>query len=175
MVTRSQAGTRLDGQHPAVESAAVYVDGLLAGLAGGAAIAAWFLLLDCLAGRPFYTPMVLGTAIFHGGAGLADPASLAPTTEVVLPFTWLHLLVFCILGAMASKLLALAERNPNYGFGVLLLFVVFEFGFALACQLLAEQVLQAIAWPAIVLGNLIAAAAMATVLWRRHPALEILP
>jgi hypothetical protein len=153
---------------------AVYTDGMLAGVAGGLTIAAWFLLLDTWAGRPFYTPTVLGAAVFHAGAGV-DPATVRPSLDLVLPFTWLHVLIFATIGVVASRLLALAERNPNYGFGVLLFFVFFEIGFVAVCLALAEQVLSALAWPAVVVGNLLAAAAMTAVLWRRHPNLRVLP
>jgi len=93
----------------------------------------------------------------------------------VLPFTWLHLLVFCIIGGVASYLLSIAERNPNYGFGVVLLFALFECGFVFLSQTFAESALDALAWPAVLMGNLLAAAAMAAVLWRRHPRLAMLP
>jgi hypothetical protein len=154
---------------------AVITDGLLAGLAGGLTIAVWFFAYDLVMGRAFYTPTVLGAAVFRGSAGLESPATLAPTLDLVLPFTWLHLMVFCIIGGVASYLLSIAERDANYGFGVLLLFVVFEFGFVLTSQVIAESVLDALAWPAVLTGNLLAAAAMAAVLWRRHPRLDILP
>jgi hypothetical protein len=36
-------------------------------------------------------------------------------------------------------------------------------------------VLQAISWPSILIGNLLAAAAMGLVFWRRHPRLVIRP
>jgi hypothetical protein len=147
----------------------------LAGLAGGLAIAVWFFAYDLVMGRAFYTPTVLGAAVFGAGAGLDAPATLSPSLDLVLPFTWLHLVVFCIIGGVASYLLAIAERDANYGFGVLLLFVVFEFGFVLVSQMMAESVLDALAWPAVLVGNLLAAAVMATVLWRRHPQLAILP
>jgi hypothetical protein len=42
-------------------------------------------------------------------------------------------------------------------------------------MLFAEPVLQALAWPAVLLGNLLAAAAMGFTLWRWHPGLRILP
>lgn len=154
---------------------AVYTDGMLAGVAGGLAVALWFLVIDAWGGRPFYTPTVLGTAVFHGGVGSVDLAAIRPSLEVVLPFTWLHLLVFATIGVVASRLLAVAERNPNYGFGVLLFFVIFEIGFVAVCLVLAEQVLHALAWPAVLVGNLLAAVAMAAVLWRRHPDLRVLP
>lgn len=175
MVARTGAGTRLAGEARLGDTAAVITDGLLAGLAGGLTIAVWFLAYDFLQGRAFYTPTVLGAAVFRAGAGLDAPGTLAPALDLVLPFTWLHLLVFCIIGCVASYLLSVAERDPNYGFGVLLLFVVFEFGFVLTTQIMAESVLDALAWPAVLTGNLLAAIAMAAVLWRRHPQLDILP
>jgi len=84
-------------------------------------------------------------------------------------------LAFLIIGVGASRLLGIAERNPSFGFGIVLLFVVFEFGFLLACMLFAEPVLRALTWPEVLVGNLLAAAAMAAVFWRRHPRLAIRP
>lgn len=171
--------------HPSVDTAtrgaeggtgtAVYTDGMIAGVAGGLVIALWFLVLDTIAGRPFYTPTVLGSAVFHRGEPVVDMATVMPSLEVVLPFTWLHLLVFAVLGVIASRLLMVAERNPNLGFGILLFFFIFEVGFVAACFALARPVLSALAWPAVLVGNLLAAAAMAMVLWRRHRSLRILP
>jgi hypothetical protein len=148
---------------------------MLAGLIGAATIALWFLILDTIAGRPLYTPSVLGTALFRGGAGLEDPKTLPISLEMVLMFTWVHVLHFLVIGGVAAQLLAIAERNANVGFGIVLLFVVFEFGFVAACMLFAEPVLRALAWPAVLVGNLLAAAAMAVTLWRRHPDLVIQP
>jgi hypothetical protein len=154
---------------------AVYAEGLLAGLIGAGAIALWFLVLDAVRGRPLYTPTVLGTALFQGGAALATPETLRPDFEIVLGFTWVHVLVFLLIGVAASRLLALAERNPSFGFGIVLFFVIFEFGFLLACMLFAEPVLRALTWPEVMGGNLLAAAAMAAIFWRRHPRLTIRP
>lgn len=152
-----------------------YVDGIRAGLVGAATIALWFGVLDVLWGRPLYTPTVLGTAIFRGGVGLEDPATLAPSLEMVLGFTWIHMLAFLLVGMAAGRLLVLAERDSHLGFGILLLFFVFEVGFLWACMLFAEPVLQALAWPAIVVGNVLAALTMAATLWRRHGDLAIQP
>src|SRR5438067_2400125 len=55
---------------------AVYAEGIRAGLVGAATIAVWFLLLDTIAGRPLYTPNVLGTALLRGVNALDDPARL---------------------------------------------------------------------------------------------------
>src|SRR5262249_30674613 len=128
---------------------AVYAEGLVAGVVGAAVVALWFLLIDTVKGHPFFTPMVLGSALFRGGA-TAAPVDF----EVVLTFTWVHVLVFLVIGIAAARLIALAERNPSFGFGIVLLFVFFEFGFLLACTLFAEPVLQTLAWPEVLIGNL---------------------
>lgn len=150
-------------------------EGLVAGLLGAAAVAAWFLLLDTVHGRPLHTPTLLGTAIFRGGAGLASPATLPVSLEMVALYTWVHALVFCVIGGVAARLLALAERSPAAGFGVLLLFVVFEFGFLVLAMMFVQPVLRALAWQSILVGNLLAAVAMAAYFWRRHPDIDIKP
>jgi len=150
-------------------------EGIAAGIIGAAVVALWFLILDLLSGRPLYTPTVLGTALFRSGRGLATPESLPISIEMVLMYTWVHALAFCVIGGAASRLLALSEKNPHLGFGVILLFVVLEFGFLLAAAVFAEALLGALAWQAVLVGNLLAAAGMALYLWRRHPTLEIRP
>lgn len=157
------------------ESAAVYAEGIGVGLLGAATIALWFLLLDMINGRPLFTPNLLGTALVRGGEGLGDPTHLPISLETVLSFTWVHVLVFLLIGIAAAKLIAVAERNPGVGFGIVLLFVVFQYGFLQVCMVLAEPVLHALAWPKVMAGNLLAALVMGVVLWRRHPRLVIEP
>jgi hypothetical protein len=150
-------------------------EGLIAGVLGAAVIAVWFLIIDTVAGRPLHTPTILGTAIFRGGAGLTSPETVPVSLEMVVLYTWVHALVFCVIGGVAARLLAVAERQPNAGFGILLVFVVFEFGFLVVTLLFAEPVLHALTWPAILGGNLLAALAMGAFFWRRHPTLQIFP
>ncbi|MBI1847954.1 MAG: hypothetical protein HYR86_13415 [Candidatus Rokubacteria bacterium] len=152
----------------------VYQEGVIAGLIGAASVAIWFLIVDTLHGRPLYTPTVLGTVLFGRGAvGSLD--TLPVSLDMVLMFTWVHALVFAAIGGLASRLLAAAEEHPSLGFGVLLLFVFFEAGFTIVAMLLATPVLKALTWPAVLVANLIAAAAMAAYFWRRHPRLRIQP
>lgn len=164
----------LPGNHTA-EISRLYLEGIVAGLIGAATIAIWFLILDTINGRPLYTPTVLGTALFRRGEGLASPESLPISFEMTLMYTWVHGLIFCVIGGIASRLLALAEKNLNLGFGILLFFVVFEFGFVVAAFVFAEAILRALTWPAVLIGNLLAAAAMAGYFWRCHPHLQIRP
>ena len=53
--------------------------------------------------------------------------------------------------------------------------MIFEFGFVLISLAFAEPVLHALAWQAVLVGNLLAAAAMAAVFRVRHPRLMIRP
>src|SRR5574341_608902 len=163
---------------PDVQASSVsqlYQQGIVAGVLGAATIAIWFLILDVLNGRPLYTPTVLGTVVFRGGAGLDAPEQLAVDFDMVVAFTWLHLIAFVVIGGVASHLLALAEHQPNAGFGLVLLLVGFELGFIVLTMAFAEGVLHALTWPAILVGNTLAAATMALYLWRRHPRLRIEP
>jgi hypothetical protein len=152
-----------------------YLDGIIAGTVGAATIALWFLILDTLKGRPFYTPSVLGSVLFRPGVPLPDPERVRVSFELVLVYTWVHWLVFCVIGGAASLLLGAAERRPEAGFGILLLFAVFEFGFLVGAMLFAEVILRVLAWQQILIGNLLAAAAMGGFFWRRHPNLVIRP
>src|SRR6266850_1119911 len=78
---------------PVSDTARLYQEGMIAGVIGAITVAVWFLLLDTAAGHPFYTPTVLGTAIFRRSA-LASPETLSVSLEMVGMFTWVHMLVF---------------------------------------------------------------------------------
>jgi hypothetical protein len=158
-----------------VQISRTYVEGIIAGFIGAATIVVWFLILDTIEGRPFYTPSLLGTALFHHEEWLASPQAVPFSLEMTLMYTWVHFLVFCFIGGIAAWLLDIAEENVNAGFGILLLFVFFEFGFVGAALVFAEAVLKALAWPAVLVGNLLAAASMGGYFWRRHPHLIIRP
>jgi hypothetical protein len=151
-----------------------YQEGLIAGLIGAATVALWFLLIDLLQGRPLYTPTVLGTALFGRGIGFPSPYA-GPDLGMVLMFTWVHGLAFVVVGGVVARLLAVAERQPSVGFGIVILFVLFEFGFIAAAMLFAAPVLRALAWPAILVANLLAATTMGSYFWLRHPNLKVQP
>ena len=153
----------------------ISTEGIVAGLIGAATVAIWFFILDAIQGRPLYTPTVLGTALFGDASVLDAPERIQASFETALMFTWVHVLAFAVLGGIAAYLLMLAERDPNYGFGILLFFVIFMFGFLVGAMTFAEKVLHALAWPAILVGNLLAAATMAAYFWRHHPNLTIRP
>lgn len=175
MANRSNAGSP---SSPTIRTTAipdVYSEGVTAGVIGAAVVALWFFLLDIFAGQPFYTPNFLGHVLFRRGAAIDPTSDLPLSFDMIVAYTWIHGLVFCIVGGLASKLLAIAEENFQLGFGILLFFVVFEFGFVGAAFILAERLLEALAWQKIFVGNLLAAIAMAAYFWRHHPNLRVEP
>ena len=154
---------------------AAYAEGLLAGVIGAATIAVWFLILDLLKGRPLFTPSVLGRVVFRGVAPLGVLQSEGVSFEMSFVFTWFHGLVFCAIGIVAAWLIRRAEERPEFGYGIVLLIVVLQSGFIVACLFIAEPVLTALTVPSVLIGNVLATLTMGGFLSRRHPRLNILP
>ena len=140
--------------------------GLIAGLIGATAIAAWFLLVDAVANRPFFTPTVLGAALFDliGGAfGGRDQF-----TNVAL-YTLVHYGLFIAIGVAATYATNALERKPSKLTGLVALFVVLELGvLALTALLVRSPLFGTIAWWQFGIANLIAACSMGMYIWRTH-------
>ena len=151
------------GSHPTLR------EGLVAGLLGAAAVAAWFFLVDALMREPFFTPAALGSAILAGARGPGE-VILDPTT--VLGYTVLHVSAFVLVGVIAAGLVAQVEKFPPLIFGLVILFVVFEVFFIAVATMLGAWVLEELAWWSVLAGNFLAALAMGTYLWRAHPVLQ---
>jgi hypothetical protein len=153
---------------------ALLKDGFIAGIVGALTVALWFLIVDTIAGRPLYTPTLLGTVFFHHGADFPSPAPRTVSLDMVFKYSVFHWVAFAVMGVMASFGLRLAAREPHLGFGILLffsLFVVFEFGFRLArATLFSSQV--DLPWLKVLIGNLLASAAIGVYLLRRHRHME---
>ena len=141
-------------------------EGLIAGVLGATSVALWFLILDVLAGRPFHTPAILGTALL----GVLGPAGSEGTTTRVIVYTIFHYGVFILAGIVLTAVVHRAAVESSVLAGFLILFVAFEIGFYGFTALLSQQeLLGDLAWYQIGIGNLLAAGAMGTYLWRTHP------
>ena len=175
MATPTTAGSAPEISTPTVDTTRIYKEGIIAGVLGAGAVALWFLVLDVLHGRPFYTPTVLGTALFGRGVWPATLEEITPSLEMVLMFTWVHVLAFAVVGVIVAHLVAKVEVNPSLGFGFVLMFVILEACFTVAVMIVAEPVLRTLTWAAIMVANLLAAAAMAGYFWFRHPSLRMSP
>lgn len=147
-------------------------DGVVAGLIGAISVAVWFFLLDALAGRPFFTPAVLGSAVlglFGGGFG-----GRGLVTHVVI-YTIVHVVAFISLGivaTVASNALEL-ERRPRGLVLFLSLFAVLEVAYLVGVGVLAASELFGVyAWWQFGMANLLAALLMGRYIWRSHHAKE---
>ena len=74
-------------------------EGFIAGLIGAGAVALWFLVVDVIAGRPFFTPAMLGSAVFWG---VRDPALVVIEYSRIIGYTMIHVSAFIIVGTIAA-------------------------------------------------------------------------
>ena len=141
-------------------------DGFFCGVLGASVVALWYLVLDTLAGRPLFTPSLLGSLLFQKGANLSN-ITIQP--QVVFWYTAVHAFVFLVVGMIAAWLAAQFEKFPSVGIAMMFLFVIFEtafFAFALA---IGKSVLGTLGLWTVAVANLLAASAMAGYLWWKHP------
>jgi hypothetical protein len=144
-------------------------EGFISGLIGAGAVALWFLLVDSLTRGPFFTPAMLGEAVFWG---LRDPSKVSIAFPTVVGYTMVHVLAFVLVGMIAALLAYEVELFPPTLFIVAVFFAVFEFGFYVVVAVLARPLLGALAWWNVAIGNAIAAGGMGYYLWRMHPKLR---
>jgi len=144
-------------------------EGIITGFIGGTAIALWFLVVDTVAGHPFYTPIFLGTGVVSvlGKNMMGDTAF----THVV-GYTIFHYAAFFIVGIVLTVIVHQAERTPGILAGLLVAFVVMSLGFYMIAAAFAQTALGRLAWPQIFIANLISALLMLGYLWRTHPKLD---
>ncbi|MEO7963113.1 MAG: hypothetical protein ABIT38_04295, partial [Gemmatimonadaceae bacterium] len=140
-------------------------EGIEVGVLGATAVAAWFFVVDLLAGHPFFTPFSLGSAL-QGFFGASAPASMPLT---ILGYTIFHYIAFIAVGIIFAAIFNAAEREPAVLFGFLILFLGLEM-MSLGLTLVLEQssALRNIAWYQIAAANLVASITMGTYLFRRH-------
>ena len=161
-------GHRAPGEAVLRALAGVLREGVVAGLIGAAVVALWFLLFDALQWRPFYTPALLGAAIFEG---LRDPHLLEISLRVILGYTVLHGAAFIAFGLLSAILIVAAEREPSLTWAFIALIGCFEVFFVALDRIFAESALGALLGWTILVGNLLAAAGMLAYFFLGHRAL----
>jgi hypothetical protein len=144
-------------------------EGTDVGLLGAVTIAVFFLLLDTLQGRPFYTPNVLGQIMILGQVR-PDPTQL--DFGSILIYTVVHFSVFALFGIFVTELVHLAMRESIFLFALMMLFVVFELAFYAFTYVFFAATRELFPWWQILLANLLASAVMGGYLWWKHPALR---
>jgi hypothetical protein len=140
--------------------------GLVAGLIGAAAVAAWFFLLDIIAGHPLRTPAALGSALLFG------KSTVEMSARIILAYTAFHVVAFVIAGLLFVWITERIERRPSFVLLAILFFILAE---ALALANLvtyAEWGLGGLGIWSVTVGNLIGIGAMGWYIWATHPALR---
>jgi hypothetical protein len=145
-----------------MQTRAVLREGLVLGLIGAGLVAVWFLLVDGIAGRPFFTPAVLGSVVLFG----RDVASVSIDMQSILAYTAIHLVAFLVAGIIIAAIMAEARKDPHVLWLLVEFFIVFEFGFYAAVGLAFRPVLAELTWFNVAVGNLLAAGGMGLYLWR---------
>ena len=123
-------------------------------------------MVDSIAGRPLFTPAVLGASLFDllgggfGGRGLFTH---------VAAYTVIHFAAFILIGIGAAMLMNMLDRRPSLLVGLIGLFLVFELCVIGAVAVLSQSPLfGTIAWYQLGAANLLAAYSMGRYLWRAH-------
>lgn len=147
----------------------VLVSGIVAGVLGASAVALWFLVIDGLTRRVFFTPAALGSAIFLGAT---SPAQVVVGFATVAGYTLVHFAAFIAVGIVATVLVRGSEQTPALLLAAMLLFVVAETLFVGLIAIAATWILGGLGWWAIAGGNILAAVVMGVYLWRAHPQLR---
>jgi hypothetical protein len=128
----------------------VFARGLLAGVVGATALAAWFLVIDGSQGAPLRTPAFLANSllgvegIIMGGFG---PIAL---------YTLIHYGGFIVVGLVVSWLLTLVETASPVLLGLVLGFALFDIVFYGSVIVTGVNVVELLGWPEVLAGNLIA-------------------
>ena len=143
--------------------------GLGVGAIGAAAVAAWFLLLDIVTGRPFFTPAALGSAVFFG---VTDPWDVRVSFGMIAAYTALHLAAFGAVGFVFALVAQGIARAPRWWLMALMTFIVIDGIFIGTVGVMASWVLTMLGLWAVIVGNLLAVAAMAWGVWLVTPELR---
>ena len=141
-------------------------EGLVTGLLGAATVALWFFVLDLVTERPFFTPAVLGAALFDVlGAGFGGRGF---TTHVVA-YTIVHVAAFVAIGIALAAVMHALDIRPSMLGTMIIVFVVLELGaLALTAILSRSPLFGRYAWYQFGAANLLAAFVMIRYLWRAH-------
>lgn len=140
-------------QDPRPVGASSVWHGVAAGVLGATVVAAFFLCLDVAQAEAFRTPRLLGRAVFADGA---VPSGFG----LIAAFTVLHYAVFAAIGAGAVLLFRWARLPQNLLLGSVYGLFVCSILFYLSLVVTGPEVLPAVWWSRVLVGNLLAGLSM---------------
>ena len=148
--------------------ARIVIDGAVAGIIGAVVVALWFLIFDTIRGHPFETPALLASTLLHGSHSAQVHHAFALLT---LEYSILHFAAFIAFGIAGGLLLETCETESSLLCSLVIFFVAFEVFFIAVVLFLGPNVMAELTWWGIIVGNLLATAAMLSYFFWRHPAL----
>lgn len=146
----------------------IIIDGAVAGIIGAIVVAVWFLIFDLIRGHALETPALLAATILHGSRGIEIHHQLK---ALALEYSLLHFGAFIAFGIAGGLLLEACETEAALLFSLGIFFIAFEVFFIAVVLFLGPNVMAALTWWGIIVGNLLATAAMLSYFFWRHPAL----
>lgn len=123
--------------------------GIIAGTLAGTTIVLWFLIADLTAGLPFRTPAFLTYTLF----GLDE---FEPAVGPIALYTLLHFLAFIAIGYLAAKSTRRLHPRAYILVGLVLGFFLFDLLFYGSLIVTGINILEALGWPLVLSGNLLA-------------------
>ncbi|MBX6362255.1 MAG: hypothetical protein IRZ00_00175 [Gemmatimonadetes bacterium] len=133
--------------------------GGFAGILAATALALWFLVVDSVEGRPFHTPAFLASVVLGHATNLDSGPAVALYTVV-------HYVAFAGLGVGVALAVRGAHRIPTVLLGALLGFLLFDLLFYGGVVLTGVDVVRALGWPEVLVGNTLAGLVlMVTLRW----------
>jgi hypothetical protein len=145
-----------------VDSQRTISRGAVAGLLAATAVVAFFFVVDLARGQPLETPTFLAATITG-----TVPAAVGMGT--LLLYTGVHYAVFIGLGILVAAIVASLALSPGLIVGLLLGLVFFDLMFYSGLIVAGVDVIRALGWPLVLMGNLLAGLVMSGWLRRTSP------
>ena len=140
--------------------------GAVAGLLGAAVVAAWFFILDVVAGRPFQTPAALGSALLFG------KTTVEWSARTMVGYSVFHFVSFVLAGVLFVAITERLERRPSFILFAVLFVILGE---ALAVATLASFAqwgLGSVGVWSVTVANLLSIVVMCWYIWATHPTIR---
>lgn len=139
------------------------VRGGLAGILAATALALWFLIVDTVQGRPLHTPAFLAGVVL-------DIEQVRVGAGTIVLYTILHYTAFTLLGIVMAELLPRIRIAPSVLLGAVIGFLLFDVAFYAGVLVTGVDVVDALGWPSVLAGDIIAGVVLMGALRLMHAA-----
>ncbi len=129
------------------------VHGAIAGILAATAVAVFFLIVDWAIHAPFRTPAFLAGAIL----GLRHAQ---PDAGAIVPYTILHYVVFVLIGILVAWVVGSVPAARGILFGIVVGFLLFDLLFYAGILASGTNIIRALGWPLVLVGNILAGVVM---------------